>query len=102
MIFYLELGISNSPKSFWLNGKFIRSGLVTLQGSFWKPPTATITATEWKDGTAPTFDLNTKNLVIWPEDKKLGADLGVISRNEFICEFKKRGFICFLCFRNNF
>ena len=89
MIFFLVLGISNSAKSFWLNGKIIRSGLVTLQGSIWEPTTTT----EWKDGKAPTFDLNAKNLVIWPQVEKLGADLGVLRKNGFICEFKKRGYM---------
>ena len=91
---FLDLKISNNDKSFWLNGKIIRSGeVVTLQGSIWKPKT---TATDWKDGTAPTFDLNAKNLVIWPQDKKLAADLGEISENGFICEFKKRGCMLYM------
>ena len=90
---FLDLGISNSAKSFWLNGKLIRSGLVMLKDSKWQPHN--IAKNDWIDGSAPTFDLNAeRNLVIKPsQDKKFGADLGVQNTNGFICEFKKRGYM---------
>ena len=63
-----------------------------LKDSKWKPHN--IAKNDWIDGSAPTFDLNAeRNLVIKPKDEKLGADLGVLSKNGFICEFKKRGYM---------
>ena len=64
---------------------------MTLKDFNWEP--ITITDPEWKDGRAPTFDINAKNLFIIPNEKKRGADLGVFREKGFICEFKKRGYM---------
>jgi len=82
-----DLGLDNSDKSWWLNGKYTTGGTVALKDSNWE--SIPITDAEWIGGSAPTFDINAKNIFIRPNEKKLGADPGVF-KHGFICEFKKR------------